>query len=695
MVAISNEKPTREEKEIGTPVFLPQNGRVSGQTFPGVSTGRRGTGAALPYYSGPTTMEGPGGFEGRYFNAGARRNSLALTTPKHSSGGARGGKGRGRGRGRFSSISTRGPVYRTLNDRRDEQYLDMKHTEGTPNYSPGKAVYKPTRFDQTSTQESIDLTPMELEEQFSRAKETPTTDMPPRISELEAMKRQMLELQKRCDQRDEELAALKFERFKEEESKVEREREEKIKVEREREEKIEAEKVKVENDEREKLRFLEMKKEEKAIQTHKLARPDYTRTATIVKQIISKNLKLVEKHHWPDLKKHLKQLEKSEDWPTYLMDPKAPKWSPDDPESLLDSKLRKEMFAILRDSVDWKKHSSKMNSIIDNDGSQLDGQALFRKLEDFFACGKQDGDVIGAGMNLRQLSMASSNLNALDFALELERRERVLQGIGLPTNVRLELIPLYLRGLTKSFKGIKDEIERQLEEDESWNPTLREVVDRVERRAVKDNLLEIKASGKFVTQNFQDGGKNKSPKKNKSKQKNKNQESKRVQALKQEIEALKNCNQSYVAQDCDQSYVAQDTRVNQLYGSTKPGGEKICFHGAKCWLKDCKFKHASGHRPAKDPRDQTCAKCQRKGHSQAQCGKCFRCGSPDHIAPDCPKNPKSRQEGEQNTVQSYQGVQVTAPNDVMYHFNSEVKGAVTEPGTICLVPSRVSSKNSA
>jgi hypothetical protein len=582
-------------------------------------------------------------------------------------------------------------VYRTLNDRRDEQYLDMKHTEGTPNYSPGKAVYKPTRFDQASTQESIDLSPMELEEQFSNAQETPTISR----TEYLDMQRQLKEMQLLFNQRDEELAALKFERFKEEESKVEREREEKIKVEREREEKIEAEKVKVENDEREKLRFLEMKKEEKAIQTHKLARPDYTRTATIVKQIISKNLKLVEKHHWPDLKKHLKQLEKSEDWPTYLMDPKAPKWSPDDPESLLDSKLRKEMFAILRDSVDWKKHSSKMNSIIDNDGSQLDGQALFRKLEDFFACGKQDGDVIGAGMNLRQLSMASSNLNALDFALELERRERVLQGIGLPTNVRLELIPLYLRGLTKSFKGIKDEIERQLEEDESWNPTLREVVDRVERRAVKDNLLEIKASGKFVTQNFQDGGKNKSPKKNKSKQKNKNQESKRVQALKQEIEALKNCNQSYVAQDCDQSYVAQDTRVNQLYGSTKPGGEKICFHGAKCWLKDCKFKHASGHRPAKDPRDQTCAKCQRKGHSQAQCGKCFRCGSPDHIAPDCPKNPKSRQEGEQNTVQSYQGVQVTAPNDVMYHFNSEVKGAVTEPGTICLVPSRVSSKNSA
>jgi len=680
MVAISNEKPTREEKEIGTPVFLPQGGRVTGKTFPGVSTGRRGTGVAQPYYSGPTEMEGPGGFEGRYFNAGARRNSLALTTPKHSSGGARGGKGRGRGRGGLSSISTRGPVFRTLNDRRDEQYLDMKHTGGTPNYSPGKAVYKPTRFDQTPTQESIDLTPMELDEQFSNAQETPAVSR----KEYMDMRRQLMEMQLMFNQREEELAALKYERFEEEKIKVEREREEEIKVERERED----------NEEREKLRLKDLEKEKRKIDMHKAARPDYTRVATIVKQIINKNLKLVEKHHWPDLKKHLKQLEKSEDWPTYLMDPKAPKWSPDDPESLLESKLRKEMFAILRDSVDWKKHSSKMNSIIDNDGSQLDGQALFRKLEDFFACGKQDGDVIGAGMSLRSLSMASSNLNALDYALELERRERVLQGIGLPTNVRLELIPLYLRGLTKSFKGIKDEIEKQLEEDEEWKPSLREVVDRVERRAVKDNLLEIKASGKFVTQNFQDRGKGKSPKKNKSKLKNKNQESKRVQALKQEIEALKNCNQSYGAQDCDQSYVTQDSHVNQLYGSTKPGGEKMCFHGAKCWLKDCKFKHASGHRPAKDPRDQTCAKCQRKGHSQAQCGKCFRCGSPDHIAPDCPKNPKSRLEGEQGSVQSYQGVQVTAPNEVMYHFNSEVKGAVTEPGTICMVPSRVSSENS-
>ena len=121
----------------------------------------------------------------------------------------------------------------------------------------------------------------------------------------------------------------------------------------------------------------------------------------------------------------------------------------------------------------------------------------------------------------------------------------------------------------------------------------------------------------------------------------------------------------------------------------------MCNHGAKCWLKECKFKHAPGHRPAKDPRDQTCSKCHRKGHSQDQCGKCFRCGSSDHIAPNCPKNTRSRQEGEQGSVRSYQGVQVSAPNDVMYHLKSEVVGPVTSRGTICLVPSRVSKENIA
>ena len=138
-----------------------------------------------------------------------------------------------------------------------------------------------------------------------------------------------------------------------------------------------------------------------------------------------------------------------------------------------------------------------------------------------------------------------------------------------------------------------------------------------------------------------------------------------------------------------------DHEVNQFYGSTNPGGDKVCFHGSKCWLKDCKYKHAPGHKPAKDPRDTICAICQRKGHLQAQCGKCFRCGASDHIALYCPENPAARLEDEKDTVRSYQGVQVTAPNNVMYHFNSEVKGAVAEPGTICLVPSRVASGKSA
>ena len=140
-----------------------------------------------------------------------------------------------------------------------------------------------------------------------------------------------------------------------------------------------------------------------------------------------------------------------------------------------------------------------------------------------------------------------------------------------------------------------------------------------------------------------------------------------------------------------------DHEVNQFYGSTNPGGDKVCFHGSKCWLKDCKYKHAPGHKPAKDPRDTTCAKCQRKGHSQAQRGKCFRCGATDHIYRALLITLRTllllRLEGEK--VQSYQGVQVTAPGKVMYHFNSEVRGAVAEPGTIRLVPSRFTSEKSA
>ena len=60
-----------------------------------------------------------------------------------------------------------------------------------------------------------------------------------------------------------------------------------------------------------------------------------------------------------------------------------------------------------------------------------------------------------------------------------------------------------------------------------------------------------------------------------------------------------------------------------------------CNFGNKCWRKDCKFQHPEGFTPAPNPRDRTCEECGRKGHSRAECGRCFKCGGKSHRANEC------------------------------------------------------------
>jgi hypothetical protein len=80
--------------------------------------------------------------------------------------------------------------------------------------------------------------------------------------------------------------------------------------------------------------------------------------------------------------------------------------------------------------------------------------------------------------------------------------------MGVYTNEKLELIQIYLKGLAISFKDIRAKIMYDLEPDYKgnieWEPSLLEIKNLVELRAVRDNLLDIKAGpGSQVSQNGQ------------------------------------------------------------------------------------------------------------------------------------------------------------------------------------------------
>jgi hypothetical protein len=89
--------------------------------------------------------------------------------------------------------------------------------------------------------------------------------------------------------------------------------------------------------------------------------------------------------------------------------------------------------------------------------------------------------------------MAHSKMKIVEYGLELERLEKVLNHLDIWTSTK-ELVQLYLRGLANSFKDVRHKIYTDMEEDRhrhvSWpNPTLLEVRTIVERRAVRDGYI--------------------------------------------------------------------------------------------------------------------------------------------------------------------------------------------------------------
>ena len=341
------------------------------------------------------------------------------------------------------------------------------------------------------------------------------------------------------------------------------------------------------------------------------SKPNLQRAAALVKTVKEKGLTLKGRDGWEDLVAYLVgTLVPQEQWDPVHYDLEGPAWTPSTGETAIQIKGRKEMYIVLRDSLDWEKHGAKMRAISDSKDptKSFNAQALFRHLNSFFAVGTKDGDIQGVGKELRSATMESTGKNVVDFALHLEKLVKRLTGLGLAPNEHLEVVPIYLNGLLGKFRDMRNTIENKIEDSPDKLFTRQEVVEMVERKANKRGLLNVTSKGTTVDQNVTvaKGTKGKKGKKggntNTNKGGDKNHEN-QVNQLKLQIKKLKEG--------------AKPTKsTTQLQTST--GSTKDCPHGSKCWLTNCKFRHAAGHVPAANPRDTTCTTCGRTGHESMQ-----------------------------------------------------------------------------
>ena len=237
--------------------------------------------------------------------------------------------------------------------------------------------------------------------------------------------------------------------------------------------------------------------------------------------------------------------------------------------------MREEAAIIIQGCVDKTKHGSKMDAVLDREVKN-NAQALIRRLDNFFGLGKTDGDVITAGKNLRNCSMRQSGLSVVEYGLKLEKLEKILNIMGVYTNEKLELIQIYLKGLAIFFKDIRAKIMYDLEPDYEgnikWEPTLLEIKNLVELRAVRDNLLDIKAGpGSQISQNGQQG--TKMTKAQKKQAKTTKDQNIVISNLKAQLEAVG---------------VKGGTVIRSLVAAQATSGSaqvKQCSHGAKCWIE--------------------------------------------------------------------------------------------------------------
>ena len=298
----------------------------------------------------------------------------------------------------------------------------------------------------------------------------------------------------------------------------------------------------------------------------------------------------------------------AEGWPEALTKLDAKLWDYAE-ETPLHTRARREMYSLMMQTVDTNKHYHKVRSV-ELSGKKENAQALWRNLHKYFATGKRNGDLDAVKNKILKTTMWNNGINVTEYGLECQRLEKVKADMGVPSDEQLELIPQYIKGLSRDFDGIREHLKTQIQDGTEY--TLLDVIAKVEERAVHDGTLDKvpKKTGQVYSGVAAAAGQRRGQKGNR-----------RPKSLKQQVDQLK------------QTVVNLEHLNKTQLGTTTGTGKKMCKFGIKCWGRGCKHRHPAGWKA----NTATCGKCNRTGHTTEEHGQCFRCKKHGHYSRECPE----------------------------------------------------------
>jgi transposase InsO family protein len=178
-------------------------------------------------------------------------------------------------------------------------------------------------------------------------------------------------------------------------------------------------------------------------------------------------------------------------WDKSITDAKAKAYDGSKPETDRQRKKRIECFMVLKACM-AKEHSAKWDSIV-NGELKGNAQGLYRKIVSVFSLSGTYGSAVKERKRLQHCTMASTGLAVENYGLKFIEHVKALIECGGKVDEKMELIPMYLQGLSTTFKEQVTDIEKSINNEEGKFEDLFKVQEYVQKIANLKDLANVKS----------------------------------------------------------------------------------------------------------------------------------------------------------------------------------------------------------